>query len=233
MDSCNSCFSVHPRSFGRRKGRNLRPTKQGLLDILLPRLQISLPQASSLKPQASTWLEIGFGGGEHLSHLAVLHPEIQFIGCEPYINGIAGLLTNIEKHKLENIRIYNDDARDLIAALPDNSLEKVFILYPDPWPKVRHHKRRIISTEFLDALARVMKSGAELQLATDSADYATWILERLLAHSAFKWTAKICDDWLNPPAEWIPTRYEQKALAGIATYLGFKRTAETGKSSCA
>lgn len=211
------------RSFGRRKGRNLRPTKQGLFAILLPNLQISLAQAPSLKPQATIWLEIGFGGGEHLAHLASLHPEIQFIGCEPYINGIAGLLSHIDEHKLENIRIYSDDARDLIAALPDKCLERVFVLYPDPWPKTRHNKRRIISTEFLDALARVIKSGAELRLATDSADYATWMLERLLAHPAFKWTAKTCDDWLNPPLEWIPTRYEQKALAGIPTYLNFKR----------
>ena len=211
------------RSFGRRKGRNLRVTKQGLFDELLPRLTISLSQASSLKPQATIWLEIGFGGGEHLAHQAELHPEAQFIGCEPYINGIAGLLTHIEEHKLTNIRIYGDDARDLVAALPDNSLERVFILYPDPWLKKRHNKRRIISMEFLDSLARVMKVGSELRLATNSADYAAWMLERLLAHKNFKWTAKTCDDWLNPPPEWISTRYEQKALAGRPTYLRFLR----------
>jgi tRNA (guanine-N7-)-methyltransferase len=210
------------RSFGRRKGRNLRPLKQGLLDTLLPKLEISLVEAASLKPQNQIWLEIGFGGGEHLAHQAELHPHAQFIGCEPYINGIAGLLSHIEKNKLNNIRIYSDDARDLVAALPDASLERVFILYPDPWPKTRHNKRRIISTEFLDSLARVMKSGAELRLATDSADYATWMLERLLAHPAFEWMARTSDDWLNPPEEWIPTRYEQKALAGIPTYLNFK-----------
>lgn len=213
------------RSFGRRKGRNLRPTKQGLFDDLLPRLQMSLPQAAGLKPQSSVWLEIGFGGGEHLAHLAGLHPEVQFIGCEPYVNGVAGLLSHIDEHKLKNIRIYSDDARDLVAALPDNSLERVFVLYPDPWPKTRHNKRRIISAEFLDALARVMKEGAELRLATDSADYATWMLERLLANKNFQWTAKTCDDWLNPPPEWISTRYEQKALAGRPTYLNFKRIA--------
>jgi tRNA (guanine-N7-)-methyltransferase len=210
------------RSFGRRKGRNLRPTKQGLFDTLLPKLQISLSESKILNPESRTWLEIGFGGGEHLAHLAGLHPEVQFIGCEPYVNGIAGLLSHIDEHKLKNIRIYSDDARDLINSLPDNSLERVFILYPDPWPKTRHHKRRIISTEFLDSLTLVMKSGAELRLATDSADYATWMLERLLVHKSFKWTAKTCEDWLNPPAEWISTRYEQKALAGIPTYLCFK-----------
>lgn len=210
------------RSFGRRKGRNLRPTKQSLFDTLLPKLQISLLEAQSKKPESSIWLEIGFGGGEHLAHLAELHPEVQFIGCEPYINGIAGLLSHIDEHKLKNIRIYSDDARDLVAALPDESLERVFVLYPDPWPKTRHNKRRIISSEFLDALARVMKAGAELRLATDSADYATWMLERLLANKNFQWTAKTCDDWLNPPSEWISTRYEQKALAGRPTYLSFK-----------
>ena len=176
------------RSFGRRKGRNLRPTKQGLFDTLLPRLQISLSESKILNPKSPHWLEIGFGGGEHLAHQAGLHPEVQFIGCEPYVNGIAGLLSHIEEHKLNNIRIYSDDARDLINSLPDNSLERVFILYPDPWPKTRHHKRRIISSEFLDSLTRVMKPDAELRLATDSADYATWMLERLLAHKNFKWT---------------------------------------------
>ncbi len=211
------------RSFGRRKGRNLRPIKQGLFDTLLPSLQISLHESRIPNPESRTWLEIGFGGGEHLAYQAELHPEVQFIGCEPYVNGIAGLLTHIEEHKLSNIRIYSDDARDLINSLPDNSLERVFILYPDPWPKTRHHKRRIISSEFLDSLTRVMKAGAELRLATDSADYATWMLERLLAHKSFKWTAKTCDDWLNPPAEWISTRYEQKALAGIPTYLNFRK----------
>ncbi len=167
------------------------------------------------------WLEIGFGGGEHLAHQAALHPEIGIIGCEPYINGIAGLLKHIDDHKLHNIRIYSEDARLLMERLPDASLERVFILYPDPWPKARHHKRRLISTEFLNALARVMKPGAELRLATDHADYCAWMLEHLLSHSAFEWTAKICDDWLNPPPDWISTRYEQKALAGRPTYLDF------------
>jgi len=211
------------RSFGRRKGRSLRTHAQELVDDLLPKLSISIPQAQSLKPQAQNWLEIGFGGGEHLAHQAALHPEVNFIGCEPYMNGVASALSHIEEQKLTNIRIYNDDARDLINNLPDNSLEKVFILYPDPWAKTRHNKRRIVSSELLDSLARVMKSGAELRLATDSADYATWMLERLLPHPAFKWQAKTCADWLNPPPDWISTRYEQKALAGIPTYLNFTR----------
>lgn len=211
------------RSFGRRKGRQLRPTKQGLFESLLPKLEISLEEAKSLNPNAKNWFEIGFGGGEHLAHQAGLHPEVNLIGCEPYINGIAGLLTHIDEHKISNIHIYSDDARKLIDALPNACLDRVFILYPDPWLKSRHKKRRIISSDFLDSLARVIKVGGELRLATDSADYATWMLERLLAHKNFQWQAKSCKDWLNPPAEWIPTRYEQKALAGIPTYLGFNR----------
>jgi len=225
------------RSFGRRKGRMLRTHAQELVDDLLPKLLIKNEEmenwrtgefnsifTNSSVPQFSNspiWLEIGFGGGEHLAHQAALNPNVNFIGCEPYMNGVASALSHIEEQNLKNIRIYNDDARDLINNLPDNSLEKVFILYPDPWPKTRHNKRRIVSTELLDSLARVIKSGAELRLATDAADYATWMLERLLPHPAFKWQAQKCSDWLNPPADWISTRYEQKALAGIPTYLNF------------
>ncbi|MEZ5691722.1 MAG: tRNA (guanosine(46)-N7)-methyltransferase TrmB [Rickettsiales bacterium] len=211
------------RSFGRRKGRNLRASKQEQFAELLPQLELLLNDINLLDFNKETWLEIGFGGGEHLAYQARVHPEVNFIGCEPYINGISTLLTDIKENNTKNIRIYSDDARDLIKVLPDNSLGRVFILYPDPWPKKRHNKRRIISTELLDMLARVMKDGAELRLATDSSDYATWMLERLLAHPSFKWTAKSCDDWLNPPSEWISTRYERKALAGIPTYLNFER----------
>jgi len=189
------------------------------------------------------FLEIGFGAGEHLAHQAALHPDVGIIGCEPYINGVASLLQKLavgsrqlaEKKEdcklqtancqLSNVRIYQGDARLLIEKLPNHSIDKIFINYPDPWPKARHHKRRLISMEFLDALARVMKPGAELRLATDDEDYGTWMLEHLLSHPAFQWTAKTCDDWLNPWRDWISTRYEQKALkAGRgATYLSFER----------
>ena len=212
------------RSFGRRKGRSLRSHKQGLFDNLLPQITISLDNLEHIQPDAKNWLEIGFGGGEHLAHIAGLHPEVNCIGCEPYINGIAGLLAQIAKNNTKNIQIYPDDARDLLAKLPNDSLERVYILYPDPWLKSRHKKRRIVNSELLNVLARVMKKGAELRLATDSSDYATWMLERLLAHPAFNWTAKTCHDWLTPPAEWTPTRYEQKALAGCPTYLNFVRS---------
>lgn len=179
----------------------------------------------NLPPQGGKeyWLEIGFGGGEHLAHQAGLHPDIGIIGCEPYIPGIAGLLSYISEHKVGNVRVYTDDARHLMERLPDACLSRVFILYPDPWPKARHHKRRLVSKPTLDALSRVMKPGSLLRLATDDADYATWMLEQLLPHPDFTWTAKGCDDWLKPPADWISTRYEQKALAGRPTYLEFKR----------
>jgi len=228
-------------SYGRRRGRKLRPGKQGLMDGLLPKLRLAPEDMemwgcedvekffASLFPHISTFshphifLEIGFGGGEHLAHQAALHPGCGIIGCEPYINGIAGLLTRIRDHKLDNIRIYNGDARLLIERLPSASLDRVFILYPDPWPKARHHKRRLISTEFLGGLARVMKQGAELRLATDDEDYCTWMLEHLLTHPGYVWQATTCDDWLNPWPDWISTRYEQKAIkAGRRpTYLSF------------
>lgn len=201
------------------------------MDNLLSELAIALPQKAPLQPHAlfpgkkECWLEIGFGAGEHLAHQAALYPHAGIIGCEPYIHGIAWLLAHIRERALENIRIYVQDARFLIEALPDSSLDKVFILYPDPWPKTRQHKRRLVSHATLDQLARVMKKGAQLRLATDDAGYCTWMLEHLLSHHAFSWQAQNADDWLKPPPDWISTRYEQKALdAGRRpTYLQFIR----------
>lgn len=210
------------------------------MDTLLPRIKLSLDDMEmwrdgvmgniftspslhhSITPPP-LWLEIGFGGGEHLAHQAALHPNIGMIGCEPYENGMADMLKHIDTHKLDNIRVFSDDARLLMEKLPEASIERVFILYPDPWPKSRHHKRRLVSTETLDMVARILKPGGLLRLATDHEGYATWILERLLAHNNFSWTANSCEDWLNPPSDWISTRYEQKALAGRPTYLEFKR----------
>jgi tRNA (guanine-N7-)-methyltransferase len=225
------------RSYGRRRGRKLRTTKRSLIDELLPQVELALKDVEMwrtgdveifphipISPHL-LYLEIGFGGGEHLIHQATQHPHVGFIGCEPYVNGIAGLLAHIHEHKVQNIRIFPDDVRTLLEVLPDASLARVFILYPDPWPKARHHKRRLISTEFLDSLARVMKPGAELRLATDWEDYATWMLERLLSHPDFTWVAKTAEDWLKPSTDWLSTRYEQKALAEgrVPTYLTFIR----------
>jgi tRNA (guanine-N7-)-methyltransferase len=186
----------------------------------LPRLAFTLPDSGKLDPRAlfaapveALWLEIGFGGGEHLAAQAAAYPAIGMIGCEIFENGIVKLLGEVTRRGLANLRLFVDDARQLIAALPEASLARVFILFPDPWPKLRHHKRRIVTTETLDRLAFVMADGAELRLATDDRDYLSWMLERLTAHRAFEWLARSPEDWRRRPEDWPPTRYEQKALA--------------------
>ena len=162
--------------FGRRQGRPLKPNLQRLVDGLLPRVALD-SEASALDPAEffpkarETWLEIGFGGGEHLAWQAAQNPEVGFLGAEIFINGIATLLREIEERELDNVRIWREDARLLLDALPEASLDRVFVLFPDPWPKLRHHKRRIVQTATLDRLAEVMKPGAELRLATDDASY--------------------------------------------------------------
>jgi tRNA (guanine-N7-)-methyltransferase len=206
--------------YGRRRGRPLRPGQQSLVDGLLPRLVIELPASGELDPRPmfvdpprSIWLEIGFGGGEHLAAQAERRRDIGFIGCEVFENGIAKLLGEVERRRLANIRLFIDDARLLIGALPAASVERVFILFPDPWPKRRHHKRRIVSRETLDGLARIMSDEAELRLATDDADYFSWMLECVTGHPAFAWLARRPGDWRERPPGWPPTRYEEKARA--------------------
>ncbi len=215
------------RSFGRRKGRKLRPNAQDLYTDLLPTLKVGewASDAKNVTIPDPLWLEIGFGGGEHLAHIATSYPDIQMIGCEPYVNGIAGLLSQIDEQDIQNIRIYNDDVRELLGVMPEACLSRAYILYPDPWPKLRHHKRRLIQKPLLDALARVLKSGTELRIATDWADYTTWILERLLPHESFTWTATQASDWQQPWDNWIPTKYEQKAKreGRDSSYLIFVR----------
>lgn len=196
------------------------------MDTLLPRLRLSLPEAGKLAlPEGPVWLEIGFGRGEHLAAQARAHPDVHFIGAEPFLNGVAGLLQEIELHRIENIRIFDEDVRRLLPALPDRSLDRVFLLFPDPWPKVRHHKRRFVSQGNLDELARVLKPGGLLLFATDHADYAAWTLRHVLAHPQFEWTAEKAADWRDPPAGWVETRYQAKARAeGRApTFLLFRR----------
>lgn len=170
------------------------------------------------------WLEIGFGAGEHLLWQAERNPQVGLIGAEPFINGVAKLLSKLAAEPLRNnIRLHTGDARDIIAALPDESLGRVFILFPDPWPKTRHHKRRFIQMEMLDELARVMKKGAELRFASDDKTYVAYALERLMAHDKFQWTASCAEDWRSRPADWPPTRYEIKAIRGVPVFLRFKR----------
>jgi tRNA (guanine-N7-)-methyltransferase len=213
--------------YGRRRGRPLHRGQQGLVDTLLPRLAVTLPDAGQLDAAAlfpphcrDIWLEIGFGGGEHLAAQAAAHRDIGLIGCEVYENGIAKLLGEVERLALSNVRILTDDARLMIAALPPASIGRVFILFPDPWPKQRHHKRRIVATETLDALAAIMTDGAELRLATDDVAYLDWMLARVPVHPAFAWLADGPADWRVRPADWPETRYEAKALAaGRKPYL--------------
>jgi tRNA (guanine-N7-)-methyltransferase len=206
--------------FGRRRGRALRPGQKALINELLPRLAINLSPSGRLDivsffgaAFSSIWLEIGFGGGEHLAQQAEQHPQIGFIGCEVFENGIVKLLAQIERRRLDNIRIFADDARLMIAALPPASIDRVFILFPDPWPKRRQHKRRIVSRPTLDTLAEIMTDDAELRMATDDDDYLCWILEHIIAHPAFEWRARRPGDWRERPPDWPPTRYEAKARA--------------------
>jgi tRNA (guanine-N7-)-methyltransferase len=188
---------------------------------LLPRLGFD-PAAP---PAAPLWLEIGFGAGEHLAWQAAAHPEVLLVGCEVYRNGIAALLTQIETRALSNIRLWPEDARDLIDRLPDRSVARVFLLFPDPWPKLRHAERRFIGPANLAGLARVMIPGGELRVATDDPTYLAWTLEHLPAHPDFRWQAGAEADRGQRPADWPATRYEQKALreGRPPAYLRFER----------
>lgn len=223
------------RLYGRRRGRLLRHGQERTQAALLPQLAIALPEQGQLDPRtlfpaapASVWLEIGFGGGEHLAAQAEMHPEIGFIGCEVFENGIARLVGAVARHGLGNVRIFADDARLLLEALMPASLGRVFILFPDPWPKRRHHKRRLVAPPTLDRLAALMQPGAELRLATDDHDYLAWMLEYATAHPQFRWLARRPADWRQRPADWPPTRYEEKARAAGRTpaFLRFVRRAD-------
>jgi tRNA (guanine-N7-)-methyltransferase len=205
---------------GRVKGPKLRPRKQRLCDELLPKLRIALPeQKNSLQPLTlfssgvkEVWLEIGFGGGEHLAWQAARNNKVGFIGCEPFINGVAKLLAAIDEQHLDNIRIHDDDAIDILEALAPASLDRLFILHPDPWPKKRHWKRRFINDVNLDLLAKALKPGSELRFASDIPHYVAWTLKHMARRDDFIWTAQSCTDWRTRPADWPATRYGQKAL---------------------
>ena len=228
--------------YGRRKGPKLSARKEDLHRTLLPRLALKIVPGADPRTYFSplpggevgmqstpggriedVWLEIGFGAGEHLLALARANPAIGLIGAEPYEAGVAKLLSHMADDPPANIRIHEGDARDVIAALPEASLDRVFILFPDPWPKTRHHKRRFIQIEMLDQLARVMRPAAELRVASDDAGYVEWTLERAMAQGFFRWTAEGPGDWKSRPADWPKTRYEAKALHGPPAYLRFVR----------
>ena len=210
------------RSFGRQKARPIKPRQAELMQTLLPRLTIDL--AALPLGEGETWLEIGFGGGEHLAAQAARFPAVRFLGAEPFLNGAASALRHIDERGLENVRLHVGDVRELTDALPDASLDRVFILFPDPWPKVRHRKRRLVQPAFARELARVLKPGGRLRFATDWADYADRALETLEAEPALAWTAERADDWRTPPADHVTTRYETKRLGDVApVFLDFVR----------
>lgn len=196
------------QSFGRRVGRSLTPHKKKLRDELLPQYTVQMPQNANALKLA---LEVGFGGGEHLYHAAKHDPETLYIGAEPFIDGVMKLVTVLDEHPLDNIRIFNDDVRLLMAEMPDGCLDDCYVLFPDPWRKTRHHKRRLIQHPFLDEVHRLLKPEGRLLLATDHRDYSVWMLEQMLTHSGFSWTAKRSEDWMQPPERWTQTRYQQKA----------------------
>jgi tRNA (guanine-N7-)-methyltransferase len=223
--------------YGRRQGKGLRRSQVGYMAEDLGELSVpnvgwdENPNRDKIDPVAlfetprPVWLEIGFGGGEHMVYQAASYPDVGIIGCEPYINGIAMLLGKIRKAGVRNVAIHPGDARDLFDVLPKASIDKAFLLYPDPWPKARHHRRRFVNPEFLDPLADAMKSGAELRVATDIEDYVRQTLEQLTIHPAFEWLAEGPDDWRKPWHDWVSTRYELKAIREDRTphYLTFRR----------
>jgi len=204
--------------FGRRKGHPLRPRQAGLFDTLLPRIALDLAQRAPSDLRAlflpsldEVRLEIGFGGAEHLIAQAEANPRIGFIASDAFVNAIGKALAAIDQSKLANVRLHFGDASELLDWLPDAGLARIDLLYPDPWPKRRHWKRRFIQDHSLKRLARLLKGGGELRFATDIAGYAAWTLARILRSPDFAWTAERADDWRKPWADFAGTRYEAKA----------------------
>lgn len=228
------------RLFGRRRSHSLRSGQARLLETLGRDLSVidreAPPALGSVDPLAlfedvdAVQLEIGFGGGEHLAQCAATHSSVGFIGCEHYVDGVAKLVATVEREGLRNVRLHAHDARDLVDALTPASLSRVYLLYPDPWPKKRHHKRRLFSDDMLDGLGRAMRSGAELRVASDIEDYIRHCLSVVAARrrrgaTDFVWTARRKAEWLAPWTGWPGTRYEAKALreGRRPQYLIFRR----------
>lgn len=230
----------HPKApwrnfYGRIHGKTLNQAQKDYLDedlaALSPgavgweenpaRTPIDMAERFHGKP---VWLEIGFGGGEHMVHMAETYPEVEIIGCEPFINGVAMLLGKIRRLGTQNVAVHPGDVRDLFDVLPDASIDKAFLLYPDPWPKKRHHRRRFVTQEYLQPLNRVLKSGAIFRVATDIPDYVRQTLEEV-PKAGFEWLAERPADWREPWHDWLSTRYEQKALreGRVPHYLTFRK----------
>lgn len=224
--------------YGRRKGHDLTPAQARYLRDDLGRLSpgsVEWDENPERRPLdlaglfggRPVWLEIGFGAGEHLVHQAACNPDVGIIGAEPYINGVAALLGKIREAEVDNLAVHPGDARDLFDVIPAGSITRAFLLYPDPWPKARHHRRRFVTAEHLSPLARVMAPAAELRVATDIPDYVRQTLLEV-PRAGFQWLAEGPEDWRSPWPDWLSTRYEQKALreGRRPHYLSFRR--ETG-----
>ncbi|PNG26441.1 tRNA (guanine(46)-N(7))-methyltransferase TrmB [Methylocella silvestris] len=221
----------HSGLYGRRRGKRLTQRHALLMQTVLP--AVAVDPSKPIDPamlfgaaSASLWLEIGFGGGEHLAACAAQDPGAGFIGCEPFRNGVAKAAALIDEGRLQNVRIYEGDARAVIAALPPGALDGVYLLYPDPWPKRRQRKRRFLADAMLISLARVMRPGAQLRFATDIDDNSGWTLARILRSPHFIWSPASARDWRDPWAGWSSTRYEAKAVGEgrIPAYFTFTRT---------
>jgi tRNA (guanine-N7-)-methyltransferase len=233
-DASPDSGAVHPHGslFGRRKGHKLRLHQADLIEHLLPRLALDIakpspPDVAGLfdPPADDIRLEIGFGGGEHLIAEARAFPKVGFIGCEPYVNGMAKILTRIEAHDLGNIRLYAGDAAELLAWAPPRSLERIDLIHPDPWPKRRHWKRRFVQDATVAAMARVLRPDGEFRFVSDIDDYCAWTLAHLSRSPDFIWTAERASDWHQPWPDYTMTRYGVKAEreGRRAAYLRFRR----------
>ncbi len=208
----------HRAFFGRVSGKRLHKGQHALLETLLPQLQVNLPAEGEIEPSLlfsetakSRIIEIGYGGGEHLARLALENPETGFVGCEVFTGGIGKMLQKIAKQDLKNISLFTEDAFRLLQVLPDASIDGVYLLYPDPWPKSRHHKRRFVSKTTLDELARTIRPQGFFRFATDIEDYANWTMAHILRHEGFEWPPCTPGSWHLPFPGWQPTRYEEKA----------------------
>jgi len=243
---------IDKRFYGRIQGRKLHPTRKKLVDEFLPKLEINLPEKPFSEDELKSlfginpkeiWLEVGFGGGEHLAEQSYNNQDVAIIGSEVFVNGVASLLAHIAgahedgnvviKHgvsiaegRSDNVRIYPNDVRKLLDLMPEACLNRVFVLFPDPWPKKRHAERRFIGSANLPILAKLLKKGGELRVASDDMTYIRWALQHLSESADFEWLAEESKDWLRQPSDWVNTRYEQKAIreGRKPIYLRYKRT---------
>ncbi len=217
------------RLWGRAKGKPLSVYQSGLVETNLPALCIDVKNPlAGLKSYDNIHMEVGFGGGEHILHRAAEAPDTAFVGVEPFLNGIAKTLAGIDRSGLTNIRLHHGDVWHFLANLPDASLDHIDILYPDPWPKPRHYKRRLIQEDLIGEFFRVLKQGKELNFASDIPSYVDWAFVRIFRHGGFTWNAQSCADWQTQYAGWPGTRYEAKAYREGRTPHYFRFVRELG-----